>query len=198
MWAKQCESVLRKTQGQKKEKHKAYKVKAFSKHPKQSWGKSNPSLLNWFRGKVYIALQFPTYDMHSVTKVDVLSVSKPSVNFSPVTLFPAFSTHGPVRLTEAEEGKQFGEHRGMSAHPGVLRFCSHREGKSWSDRRLTAPHPTPAHSRVTTLTVSLGNSVPSPHTFRKRVEDANCNTSLAQELGSQKILTCLGQISGFK
>ena len=134
--------------------------------------------------------------MHSVTKVDVLSVSKPSVNFSPVTLFPAFSTHGPVRLTEAEEEKQFGAHRGMSAHPGVLRFCSHREGESWSDQRLTAP-PTP-HPRVTTATVSLGNSVPSPHTFRKRVEDANCNTFLAQELGSQKILTCLGQISGFK
>lgn len=90
---------------------------------------------------MYIALQFPTHDMHSVTKVDVLSVSKPSVNFSPVTLFSAFSTYGPVRLTEAEEDKQFGEHRGMSARPGVLRFCSHREGKSWSDQRLTAPAP---------------------------------------------------------
>ena len=46
MLAKQCESILRKHKARIKEKHKAYKVQAFSKHPKQSWDKSNPSLLS--------------------------------------------------------------------------------------------------------------------------------------------------------
>ena len=43
--------------------------------------------------------------MHSVTKVDVISLSKPNVNFSPVTFFSVFSMYSPVRLTEAEEEK---------------------------------------------------------------------------------------------
>ena len=54
---------------------------------------------------MYIALRFPTHDMHSVTKVDVISLSKPNVNFSPVTLFSVFSMYGPVGLTEAEKEK---------------------------------------------------------------------------------------------
>lgn len=144
---------------------------------------------------MYIVLRFPTHDTHSVTKVDVLSVSKPNVNFSPITLFSVFSTYSPVRLTEAEEDKQFGERRGMSARPGVLRFCSPERGKAGVTS--TSPPPPPGLQSGDSNSF-LGQFSSRSPPFRKRVKDADCNTFLAQELGSQKILTCLGQISGFR
>lgn len=87
MWAKQCESVLRKRKARKKRKAQAYNVQAFSKHPKQSWDKSKRRLLSPGLGRMCVLHSDFRHGMHSVTKADVTSLSKPHVNCPPVTLF---------------------------------------------------------------------------------------------------------------
>lgn len=194
MLAKQCESVLRKRKARKKRKARAYNVQAFSKHPKQSWDKSKRRLLSPGLGGTCVLHSDFRHGMHSVAKADVISLSKPHVNCPPVTLFLCSPCWALWDLLKQRRRSSLESIVACQLGQGsFFCFAATERGKAGMIGASLPPC-----SRVRAGTVFLDSAVPSSHTFRKRAEDADCNMFLAQELGSQEILTCLGQISGFR